>query len=182
MFWQTEPRYRRFVARTTPVYSGPPDRRGYDHWVQSVLNPWVVATVRELQGPLAYAYSAIIHEHAPAWEIAAFERIAATLAAFGRRVRDARLPPFLARALVSGLCDTWNVPADEQSAPYFEQAREGYRRCIRLSTHYRSTHSLYRCERALYDLDRARFPLPDELTPALTHRALAALDLPLATR
>ncbi len=58
--------------------------------------------------------------------------------------------------------------------------RIGFRRCIVLSTHYRSTHSLSRCERALYDLDRRRFPLPDELTPAADHGAFAARDLPAA--
>jgi Cu/Ag efflux pump CusA len=53
--------------------------------------------------------------------------------------------------------------------PFIDIAMDGYRRCIVLSTHYRTTHSLSRCERALYDLDRVRFPLPDELTRAADH-------------
>jgi hypothetical protein len=180
MFWQVEPRYQRFVGQALPVYSGPPTRRSYDRWVEAVLNPWFNASMSELYGPFTSAYTAVVNEHAPRWEIAALEHLATASMSHAALMSGVPPPPDIVHH--PEMLDFWRYFRNPDPAwvPFIDIAMDGYRRCIVLSTHYRTTHSLSRCERALYDLDRVRFPLPDELTRAADHGAFAARDLPAA--
>lgn len=178
MLWQVEPRHRRFIARALPVYRGPPNRRAYDRWVEAVLNPWFNASASELYGPFTLAYTAIVNEHAPQWEIASYERLATTFVSHAARMRGAPLPPGVTREMV----DAFAAISHPLWLPFIEIAFEGFRRCIHFSALYRETRSLARCERGLHDLDPRRFPLPDELTLTADQGAGAARDLPAVRR
>jgi hypothetical protein len=179
MFWQVEPRYQRFVRQALPIYRGPPTRRSFDRWVEAVLNPWFNASESELYGPFTSAYTGVVNEHAPQWEIAAYEHLATASRSHAALMSGVPPPPDITHP---ELLDIWRYfrGAHPAWSPFIEIAMTGFHFCIRSSTHYRETRSLARCERGLNDLDSARFPLPDELTPALAHRALAARDLPAA--
>lgn len=173
MFWQVEPRFRRLVARARPAYRGPSNRRTYDRWVATVLARDTEARQFEIDA-IAQAYQAIVNEHAPAWEGAAYDRLATALLSHAQAQRGDSPPP----DQPIELRDAWLAITHPPWVPHIDLARACLLVCVRSATVRRDAGSIERCERGLDAIEVGRLNVSDELAPALDHGSSAPRDLP----
>ena len=161
-FHIAEQLYQRFRARRLPVFHGSSGRRAYDQWVTRTLTPFIQEQIRFLREDATRQYTEVVNMHVPNWEVAAYSRLADMFYQFAVYIRTSPAPADIQR--VPELLDAWNVLKDEQTQPFVDTATEGYQRCIRTSTtvHWFNEWSRL-CERELNNIDRARFPVADEV-------------------
>lgn len=100
--------------------------------------------------------------HVSNWEIAAVSRLADMYFQFAQTIRNAPIPPDIQRN--ADLLDAYRLVLDQRTQPFMNTASEGFQRCIRTATqvHWFNEWSQL-CERELYEIDRVRFPLADEI-------------------
>lgn len=156
-----------------PRWSSSGSRREYDAWVASTLTPWVderVFRLQRLDGPLA----AVIHTGSGAWALPAFATRAQAFLNFGLVIRSARPPPDIVQSpQLREILDGHNSGYDGAFV-FIEEAVDGFMRCVRAATRVYASAWLRHCEAQLDTIDRRRFPLPDEATPALQTSTLSA--------
>ncbi len=117
------------------------------------------------------------NHHAPRWEVAANQRLAAVFVQFARCVAAIPPPPEIRRhpEIIEVWCNEGEtLDCGPPEARVLRVAAEGFRRCLRTAERLRYFDEFARaCERGLNDIDRARYPLADEVTPTpdlLPHR------------
>lgn len=167
-FWLAERAYRAFLARSFPRFPGG-GRRAYDRWVQRVLTPFIQEQVRVLREDMTRQYTGVVNHHVPRWEVAAYNRLATMFYRFQQYIRTSPPPPDIAR--VPELLEAYNrcegALRDCWEQPFVDTASEGFQRCLRTATNLREFNDYAReCEAQLYAINRGRFPLADEFTPA----------------
>ncbi len=159
-FYLAEVLYQRFQNERFPRNPGT-NRRAFDAWVERSLTPYI----RTRQGLLDSAtakYVEVVNMHVPNWEIAAVSRLADMYYQFAQTIRNAPIPPDIQRN--DELLDAYRLVLDQRTQPFMNTASEGFQRCIRTATqvHWFNEWSQL-CERELYEIDRVRFPLADEV-------------------
>ncbi len=161
-FYLAEVIYQRFKTRRLPVYRGAGTRRAYDTWAQRTLQPFITEQLRFLNEDATRQYTVVVNMHVPNWEVAANARLADMFFYFATYIRTAAAPPDVQRN--PELLDAYNVMRDEQTQRFVNVATEGFQRCIRTSTtvHWFNEWTQL-CERGLNEIDRARFPVADEV-------------------
>jgi hypothetical protein len=149
-------------------------RRAYDAWVAATLTPWVeerVFRLRWLAGPL----TAVVNTGRAARSPAALATLAQAFLDFSAVIAPSPPPPEIAANPL--LLEAWNMSrcgSDPPHLVFVQTALEGFRRCALTAAAERETAWLRHCERRLYEIDRVRFPLPDEVTPAPRASKLSA--------
>ena len=159
-FYLAEALYQRFMALHLPRIPGT-NRRAFDAWATNQLTPYI-HTRQGLLDEATRKYVEVANMHVPNWEIAAFARLADMYYQFAVTIRTSPVPPDVQHN--ADLLDAWNVLRDERTQPFMNTAGEGFQRCIRTATevHWFNEWSTL-CERELYQIDRLRFPLADEI-------------------
>lgn len=166
-FWVAEREFRAFMARRMPRYAGSDERRAYDRWAQRTLNPFVREQVQLLREDLTRLYTEVVNLHVPRWEVAAYSRLGTMFHLFAEQIRNMPPPPDIARhpELLEAYCqlrDCWEPGGFRPE----HVATEGFRRCLATATHLREANEFSReCEERLNAIDRARYPMADEIVP-----------------
>ncbi len=151
----------------SPPPAAPPGtpRRAYDEWVAATLVPWVIERQFRV-GWLALPLTGVVNTGRASWAPPAFAAMAQALLNFARVLQPSPPPPEIARE--PGLLYVWNANREEDSASSrcVDAATEMYRRCAVAAASAYEAAWLHHCEQRLHEIDRGRFPLPDEITPA----------------
>jgi len=126
------------------------------------LAAFIAEQQRFLTEDATQQYTAVVNMHVPNWEVAAYARLGDMFFQFAQYIRTAPPPPDIARN--NDLLDAYNVIRDEQTQRFVNIATTGFQRCIRTSTtvHWFNEWTQL-CERELNNIDRARFPVADEV-------------------
>ena len=159
-FFLAEVLYQRFMGARLPRIAGG-SVRAFNQWTERQLTPYI-QTRRTLMEQATAKYIEVANMHVPNWEIAAVSRIGDMYYQFAVTIRTSPVPPDVQSN--AELLDAWNVVRDERTQPFMNSASEGFQRCIRRATevHWFNEWSQL-CERELYEIDRVRFPLADEV-------------------
>ena len=159
-FYLAEVLYQRFQNERFPRNPGT-TRRAFDTWVERSLTPYIRLRQQLLDAASA-KYVEVVNMHVPNWEIAAVSRLADMYFQFAQTIRNAPIPPDIQRN--ADLLDAYRLVLDQRTQPFMNTASEGFQRCIRTATqvHWFNEWSQL-CERELYEIDRVRFPLADEI-------------------
>jgi tetratricopeptide (TPR) repeat protein len=159
-FYLAEVLYQRFQNERFPRNPGT-TRRAFDAWVVRSLTPYIQLRQQLLDAASA-KYVEVVNMHVPNWEIAAVSRLADMYYQFAQTIRNAPIPPDIQRN--ADLLDAYRLVLDQRTQPFMNTASEGFQRCIRTATqvHWFNEWSQL-CERELYEIDRVRFPLADEI-------------------
>ena len=159
-FYLAEVLYQRFQSERFPRNPGT-SRRAFDLWTERQLTPYIRLRQQLLDAASA-KYVEVVNMHVPNWEIAAVSRLADMYYQFATTIRNAPIPPDIQHN--ADLLDAYRLVLDQRTQPFMNTASEGFQRCIRTATqvHWFNEWSQL-CERELYEIDRVRFPLADEV-------------------
>jgi hypothetical protein len=141
-------------------------REGFDAWTNNTLRPYVQAQLARLREQAEPMFETVMRSGIAHWQIAAAARLADMYIRFASVVRESPFPPDWNRpgAQYELLRDQWRLQLDEQTQPLVERAKTGYQACLTRATRARWFNEWSQlCERNLNEIDRAGFPLAEEL-------------------
>ncbi len=154
------------MSRRPPAFRGGNTRGAFDTWTRTTLTPYIAQQRQNLESEATQQYQQVIAMHVPNWEIAAASRLADMFYQFARIIRQAPMPPEWQRSgePYETLRAEYGAMIDERTQPLVDLAKRGYEACITRATQVRwfnEWSSL--CERNLNEIDRARYPLTEEI-------------------
>jgi len=160
-FYLADVVYRRFAASHLPTFRGG-NEAAFRRWETGVLQPFVQRQKTALEQEATPLFVGVMQMRVPNWEVAATARLGDMFYSFANTIREAPIPPDIARN--PDLKDAYVVSRDNITQPLVDIATNGFQRCIRRSTrvHWFNEWS-QRCEVGLNAIDRRRFPLADEM-------------------
>jgi TolA-binding protein len=158
--------YQRFMRTRVPALRNVHTRDGFDAWTSRTLRPYVQAQLTRLRAEAEPMFETVMRSGIPHWQIAAAARLADMYIRFATIVRESPFPPDWNRPgpHYELLRDQWRLQLDEQTQPLVERAKSGYQACLTRATRARWFNEWSQlCERNLNEIDRAGFPLAEEL-------------------
>ncbi|MBL8679260.1 MAG: tetratricopeptide repeat protein [Myxococcales bacterium] len=166
--------YQRFIRTRVPTFRGASTRGAFDAWTTGVLRPYVQTQVTRLRSEAEPMFSTVIRSNIPHWQIAAAARLADMYVRFASIIRESPFPPDWNRPgePYETLRLEWRVRLDQETEPLVQQGKTGYQLCLQRATQARWFNEWSQlCERNLNEIDRAGFPLAEELrvTPSLVY-------------
>lgn len=158
--------YQRFLRTRVPQLRGASTARAFDAWTRDELRPYIQAQRTRLRDEASPMFETVMRSGVPHWQIAAGARLADMFIRFANIIRETPFPPDWNHPgePYDTLRDQWRLRLDEETQPLVDLAKTGYQQCLQRATRARWFNEWSQlCERNLNEIDRAGFPLAEEL-------------------